>query len=262
MSAMRFYLGTHKPGWLFDERFSDVPLFVSRRTIGRMKTLERAKTSWALDSGGFTELSMFGRWKTTPKEYVADVKRLFAEVGRCDWAAPQDWMCEPVITKKTGRTVREHQKRTVANFLELRSLAPSIPFAPVLQGWVVGDYEHCVELYDRAGVDLRKQKIVGVGTVCRRQGTIEAEEIMRRLQGHGLKLHGFGFKTQGLLRAQDVMASADSLAWSYSARWTEPLPGHDRPGSGRPTGHQSCANCSVYALKWREKLFKTLKEGR
>ncbi len=258
---MRFYLGTHKPGWLFDARFADIPLFISRRTIGLVKGLQRAQTSWALDSGGFTELSLHGRWKTKTKDYVTDVRRLSAEVGKIDWAAPQDWMCEPVMLEKTGKTIREHQRRTVDNFLELRAVAPELPFAPVLQGWLLSDYEHCLEMYDKAGVDLRREKIVGVGTVCRRQGTAEAEEIMRRFHKHGLKLHGFGFKTQGLLRAQDAMASADSMAWSISARYEEPMSGHDKPGPGRPEGHKSCSNCVAFALRWRKRLFKTLKAG-
>lgn len=38
---------------------------------------------------------------------------------------------------RTGLTVREHQERTIANFLELRRIAPGLPFIPVLQGWAL-----------------------------------------------------------------------------------------------------------------------------
>jgi hypothetical protein len=258
---MRFYLGTHKPNWLEDGRFSKVPLFVSRRTLAGMKDLPRAVTSWALDSGGFTELSMFGRWKTTPEQYVGEVRRIEREVGRLAWAAPQDWMCEPVMLKKTKLTVAEHQKRTVENFLRLKSLAPELPFVPVVQGWTLADYLKCVERYERAGVDLTKYKTVGVGTVCRRQGTDEAAEIMTTLHKGGLRLHGFGFKTRGLLKVQSEMVSADSLAWSFAARMEPPLPGHENPGRDRPLGHQSCANCPVFALRWHRELLKRLKKG-
>lgn len=258
---MRFLLGTHRPQWLFEERFRDVPLFVSRRTLAPLRTLHRATTSWALDSGGFTELSLFGEWKTPLKQYVEEVRRIHREVGRLAWAAPQDWMCEPIITKKTGLTVAQHQRRTVQNFLDLRAAAPELPFAPVLQGWTLTDYWRCEEMYAAAGVDLLKEKIVGVGTVCRRQGTAEAERIMRTLASSGLRLHGFGFKTRGLVRAADAMASADSLAWSFSARMEEALPGHDRPGPGRPLGHKQCSNCGVYALLWRKKLLTMLRQA-
>ena len=246
---MKFYLGTHKPMWLGDARCADVPLFVSRRTLGAIKTLPRAVTSWALDSGGFTELNLHGRWKTTPAEYVADVRRFKDTIGRLDWAAPQDWMCEPTVLAKTGLTVEEHQKRTVQNFLELRALAPDLPIIPVLQGWGVTDYWRCEEMYYDAGVDLAAEPLVGVGTVCRRQGTVTGSVIMKSLASMGLKLHGFGFKTRGLELCTDALVSADSLAWSYDARRSSPLEGH---------AHGHCGNCLDYALRWRRDLAKSL----
>ena len=66
---------------------------------------------------------------------MAAVRRYRDEIGGLEWAAPMDWMCEPFMLAKTGLTVAEHQARTVANYLELRSLAPELPFVPVLQGW-------------------------------------------------------------------------------------------------------------------------------
>jgi hypothetical protein len=45
-----------------------------------------------------------------------------------DFASPQDWMREPVMIERTGLSVREHQARTVANYLDLRMLAPRLPF--------------------------------------------------------------------------------------------------------------------------------------
>ena len=65
----RFYLGTHEPSWL--RRLNDVPLFISHRRLQRLVNLYPATTGWALDSGGFTELSMHGRWTTTPAAYTA-----------------------------------------------------------------------------------------------------------------------------------------------------------------------------------------------
>jgi hypothetical protein len=105
----------------------------------------------------FTELSTYGRWTTTPAEYVSAVARYDREIGKLNWAAPQDHMCEPWIIAQTGLSV-DDQRRTVANFLELGELwaeesdRPS-PFIPVLQGWSFGDYMRCAELYAEAGVD-------------------------------------------------------------------------------------------------------------
>jgi hypothetical protein len=241
---MRFYLGTHHPNWL---NTLDVPLFVSHRRLAGRRTLPVARGPWALDSGGFTELSMYGAWQTTPKQYITAVRRYRDQIGQLAWAAPQDWMCEPFMVAKTGLSVQKHQTRTVANYLTLRELAPDLPFAPVLQGWKVEDYERCADLYAREGIDLTQERVVGLGSVCRRQHTASAEALINRLHEHGItELHGFGFKVLGLEKVGHLLASADSLAWSYAARRRPPLPGC--------TGHINCANCVRYALAWRQRV--------
>jgi hypothetical protein len=250
---VNFFLGAHHPHWLADARFTDVPLFVSHRSLGRYKTLPRAVGSWALDSGGFTELSMNGRWTLPAAEYARAVLRYRDEVGGLAWASPQDWMCEPVMLKATGLAVEEHQRRTIASVLELRALGA--PVIPVLQGWGLADYWRHVEDYDRAGIDLAREPVVGVGTVCRRQNTMTASVLMRGLAEAGLQLHGFGFKATGLRASADVLASADSLAWSYNARRELPLP----ECRGR---HKNCANCPLWALSWRDDLLASLSRQR
>jgi hypothetical protein len=177
------------------------------------------------------------------------VRRYRDEVGGLAWAAPQDWMCEPAVIARTGLTVRDHQERTVANFAELRTLAPDLPFVPVLQGWTLPDYYRCVDLYVRTRIDLLAAPVVGLGSVCRRQATGEIEDIARALAGLGLRLHGFGVKTAGLARYAEHMVSADSLAWSYEARRSAPLAG---------CTHRNCANCLLFALRWRDRVLARL----
>jgi hypothetical protein len=245
-----FWLGTHQPHWL---AMAGVPLFVSHRRLAGRRQLPRAAWPWALDSGGFTELSMHGRWETSPGAYVTAVRRYRDEIGRMAWAAPQDWMCEPWITAKTGLSVVEHQARTVGNLLDLRALAPDLPFVPVLQGWSLADYERCAERYERAGLDLTAEPVVGLGSVCRRQATGEAAAIVTTLAARGLRLHGFGFKLGGLAECGHALASADSLAWSLDARRRPPMDGHK---------HGNCANCLPYALTWRERVVSLLATPR
>lgn len=213
--------------------------------------MPRAVCDWALDSGGFSELSLYGEWRTGIEAFIAQVRRCRDGIGRLQWAAPMDWMCEPVMLERTRLTVAEHQRRTTENYLELRQRAPELPFIPVLQGWQPDDYQRHVDQYDRAGVDLAALPVVGLGTVCRRQHTREAEEIVRGLAG--LRLHGFGFKMTGLARAADSLVSADSLAWSYNARMNPPLPG---------CRHKNCANCPRWALAWRTRLLAQIERAR
>ncbi|KOX33791.1 hypothetical protein ADK67_05505 [Saccharothrix sp. NRRL B-16348] len=254
----RFLLGSHQPGWLST---AGVPLFVSDTRLRRYKTLPRAAAPWALDSGGFTQLQQCGQWTVSPREYVARVRRYRDEIGHMEWCAPQDWMCEPIVISGgragrmffvgTGLSVIEHQRRTVDNAVELTMLAPELPWRRVVQGETGDDYERCHDLYDRAGIDLTREPLVGLGSVCRRQGTREAHDIIRRLRARGItRLHGFGVKTLGLRRYGHLLTSADSLAWSEDARRKK------RPvcGTVHPRGGKNCANCLPYALQWRTRL--------
>lgn len=247
---MKFYLGTHKPHWL---GLSSAPLFVSRRTLCQYRTPPRAKVPWALDSGGFSELLLFGRWTTAPEQYALEVAGWMESVGQLDFAAVQDWMCEPFMLSKTGKTLREHQELTIASWFALNRLAPTVPWAPVLQGWRTDDYLSHAEAYLTAGVDLASAPAVGVGSVCRRQGTAEAIEIFRELQPLGLNLHGFGLKVTGLKNGASVLlASADSMAWSRQARFDPPMAG---------CAHKTCANCLLYAMRWRDKVLGAVESG-
>jgi hypothetical protein len=241
---MRFFLGTHETSWL---KRTDVDLFISRRRLARHKKLPRAVGRWALDSGGFSELAMFGAWQTPADQYADEAQRWRDAIGGLDWAAIQDWMCEPFMLAKTGRTIQEHQEATVQSYLDLKTLAPTMPWAPVLQGWTVEDYHRHVGMYAAAGVKLSEAPIVGVGSVCRRQATKFATELFWSLSKLNLPLHAFGVKTTGLRRFGATLASSDSLAWSKGARGKPVLKGCD---------HASCANCMRYALKWRAAVIR------
>lgn len=248
---MDFYLGTHQPHWL---RLYKVPLMVSRRTLAPKKTKPRALAPWFRDSGGFTELQMIGAWGVGPKQFVREARQDAEEVGLIEYCAPRDWMCEPIVLKGgwakgvyfvgTKLTVPDHQRRTVADYLDLVQRAPELPWVPVLQGWDMDDYLRCLEMYDKAGVALASLPRVGVGTICRRQGTEEAARILGRLEAEGLKLHAFGLKGTGIPNVAPFLTSSDSLAWSYAARRKPPLPGC--------TTHKNCANCAKFAMQWLE----------
>jgi hypothetical protein len=236
----RFWLGTHMPGWL---GVTDVPLFVSNRTLAPRKTFPRALGPWALDSGGFSELTLYGEWRTTPAQYVELARRYASEIGGMEWAAIQDWMCERHMIDRTGLSVAEHQRRSTVSYLTLVDAAPELPWTPVLQGQHVDDYLRHADAYEAAGVRLSTLPIVGIGSVCRRQATREIVPIVRAVTRRGIRLHGFGVKRTGLEQIGHLLTSADSLAWSFTARREQiRLPGHT---------HKNCANCLPFALNWR-----------
>lgn len=175
-----------------------------------------------------------------------------------------DWMCEPIVLAGgqagplrfagTGLTVTEHQRRTVANFVQLRTLAPELPIIPVLQGWQAADYLACAELYAQAGVDLTTAPLVGLGSVCRRQATGEARHIIASLHHAGIRrLHGFGFKVVGLRENWHALTTADSMAWSFDGRYAGPCQHPPYTRGQRPCSE---ANCLPYALTWRQRHIK------
>ncbi|WND60085.1 hypothetical protein QQA43_31040 (plasmid) [Mycolicibacterium vanbaalenii] len=183
-------------------------------------------------------------------------ERYDREIGQLEWAAGMDWMCEADMLARTGLTVEEHQRRTVANFVVLQRLwcadddpdrHPESPFMPTVQGQTVTDYLRCWDMFGEAGVDLSNYPSVGVGSVCRRQHTGEIRDVLEALRERDpeVPLHGYGVKTQGLRIYGDLLASSDSMGWSLNARKNPRLPG---------CAHAKCSNCVKWALRWRRGL--------
>lgn len=247
---MRFYLGTHMTGWM---SALAVPLFVSRRRLAKRKRLPASAGPFAIDSGGFQELDLFGQWTVTADQYAEEVRRWSETIGNVQWAAAMDWMCEPFVVRKTGLSVAEHQRRTVASIRELRDLAPGLPWVPVLQGYTHDEYYRCWDMYEAAGLDLTAEPLVGLGSVCRRQGTTFAAQLIRDLAQGGLRLHGFGLKTTGLAACAEYLTSADSMAWSAAAR--------RRPVRLPGCSHLKCASCLKWALKWRRRVLRVVEQA-
>jgi len=239
-----FKLGTHVLSHI-DK--TDVPLFISFRQLRKRKRKKfDQKGTICVDSGGFSELSLYGRWTIDEKTYIDELKRLESLNLEFEWVAQQDLMCEPIMLEKTGLSIEDHQNKTVENFETLRSLEHDFHVIPVLQGQTLQDYFNCFEKFEAKGFDLRSEKVVGVGSVCRRERTDEISYIMKCLHAKGLKLHGFGVKAQGLKKYSQFLQSSDSLAWSFGARYKPPC---DECFS---RSVKNCANCLNYALEWRK----------
>jgi hypothetical protein len=249
---VKFYLGVHEPAWL---RRTSVPLFISRRRLARLQSLPVAAGAWALDSGGFTEVTKHGGWSVSASAYAREVLHYQREIGGMTWAAPQDWMVEPFALEATGLTIRDHQRLTVENFHQLRTLLGGL-VVPVVQGWVGDDYLRHVDAYDHAGYDLTTERLVGIGSICRKGVDSDVVRIIDLVARQGVSVHAFGVRTRAMQRAADVLTSCDSQAWSRDARWAA---AHGYRGEcGKPT----CQNCLHAALTWRDEQVGRLTHER
>jgi hypothetical protein len=262
-----WYLGIHRSNWLSRPELAEVPVLISRRVFP-LGAFPRAVGRYAIDSGGFTELQTYGRWTITPKQYVSFLRRAWEETGPFDFAAPMDWMCEPAIINGgvfhgqrfvgTRLPLKWHQRYTTRDGIRLREMAPELPIRYVLQGDREDDYLRHFDMYASAGVDLAAEPLVGLGSVCRRQSTVEVAFIIDALWARGLtNLHGFGFKIEGLRNCWHKLASADSLSASKDGRHAGPCqhPTEWRrrdPATGELRQPISEANCLAYFLAWRQ----------
>ena len=209
-----FYAGSHRPGWLWDGTIG-FPLMVSDRQLRKYASYQQATVpGWCLDSGGFTELQMHGRWTITGPQYVARLAEYDYGIGKLEWAAPRDLMCDPIVRHGgtqgrltfagTGLTEERHQRMTVENYVNDVALWPQYsdtecPIIPVIQGWERPDsYERCYRFYEEAGVNLSECFLVGVGSVCRQQSEKTIRDLVRAINQWPIVTHWFGVKLTGV----------------------------------------------------------------
>lgn len=210
-----FYVGLHQPS---DAKHFDRAFVSVNRLLTRKKAV--GAREWIMDSGAFTEISTHGRYRTSVEDYARQVNRWSYPGSGLVAAVAQDWMCEPWIIKKTGLTVEDHQRLTIERYDALVPLCPNTYILPVLQGYTAGDYLRHQEMY---GDRLPHGAYVGVGSICKRNANIMSiERILSAIKmvRPDLRLHGFGLKLTALSSAgvRECLYSADSMAWSYSAR--------------------------------------------
>jgi hypothetical protein len=196
-----------------------VPMCVSRSALTGRATLPRAAEAWVYDSGAFSELGDHGGWTIGPHAYVRELRQFRDGIGHLVWAGPQDWMCEPDMIARTGLSVREHIDRTVGNFVNLMAEDPGVDIIPTIQGWRPAEYEACLDLYDKRGVRLADYPLVGVGSVCRRKSVKDVQAVLATVAAAGLRLHGFGQKTQALETCAEYLASIRASTYVSRSSW-------------------------------------------
>ncbi len=217
--SIRFYIGLHQPS---DARHFQRVCISVNRVRGRRSTVligHENSGSALLDSGAFTELTTYGAYRHSVGEYAQEVKRL-CKLMNLDACVAQDYMCEPFMLAKTGLSLADHQRLTIARYDELLTHDLPCYVLPVLQGFAPSDYVDHIQAYgDR--FDLNSW--VGVGSVCKRNtdpGSVSRVLQAIKVKRPDLRLHGFGVKLTALKHpaVRDLLYSADSMAWSFHAR--------------------------------------------
>jgi hypothetical protein len=138
---MIFYVGLHQPSDA--KHFQRVFLSVNRV---RNRKKEIGASAWIMDSGAFTEISTYGRYRQSVKEYGAVVNR-WAYDPTLIAAVSQDYMCEPWIVEKTGLSITEHQRLTIERYDALRVLVSGVYIMPVIQGYDSPEYLSHLKMY-------------------------------------------------------------------------------------------------------------------
>lgn len=213
---MRFFVGLHV---LSAAKKVSHPAFISVNMIRSRKSAFEVG-DWILDSGAFSTILMHGGYPEPPNEYAAQIKR-WSKNGNLLTAVAQDYMCESAMLAITGHTVAEHQRMTIERYDALLACdTGGVPIMPVLQGYDPKEYVEHIRQY---GNRLTPGMWVGVGSVCKRNASpaaIEAVLLAIKTERPDLRLHGFGIKTTALRSeiVRDLLYTADSMAWSYSAR--------------------------------------------
>lgn len=212
---MNFFVGLHQPS---DARHFDMCL-ISVHRLNKRKSKFRVR-KWILDSGAFSIIAKHGKYIESVEAYAAQIRR-WKNNGQLLAAVTQDYMCEPMMLKKTGLTIPDHQRLTIERYDALVACNTGVYIMPVLQGYAPEDYVDHIDMY---GDRLAYGAWVGVGSICKRNASpclvmdvLWAIHIWRP----DLQLHGFGLKITALSHGgiQSLLFTADSMSWSAEARW-------------------------------------------
>ena len=212
---MKFYVGMHMPSKAdkVENAFISVNVIKNRRSSFPVG-------NWIMDSGAFTTIAKHGLYPEPVSVYAEQIRR-WKNNGNLIAAVSQDYMCEDIMLAKTGLSIKDHQRLTIERYDALIAEDTGVYIMPVLQGYSPESYVQHIHAY---GDRLAYGAYVGVGSVCKRNSS--PSSIVQVLQAikacrPDLRLHGFGVKTTALAwgEVRDNLESADSMAWSFAARW-------------------------------------------
>ena len=180
-------------------------------TKWRRKRFQRHYGLRWLDCGGFTLLNQYGDYPFTVVNY-ANLQAFLS----ADFYATMDYPCEPEISRTLGLTSNyERIQATVENALKLMEWESHLPgqLVPVVQGYTLEEYQHCIKLYQQAGAI---RDYMAIGSMCRRISTAEINRLIPGIyhaaqQAGAKRLHFFGLKlSPDLIPLEKYIWSRDS----------------------------------------------------
>jgi len=245
-------------------------MFSYRRLRNRKSPLPTLGKQWIMDSGGFSELHLFGKYTFNVDQYLLGILR-FKPTFFCS----MDWTCEPSSLKATGKSLLEHLTLSTQSHIVLRESVEKKNLLDRLMGCIQGyhadDYLLHIDMLREHGL---LEDYMGIGTLCRRQKTAEIIPILRQIKQNlpsRVKLHGFGIKTTTLRNPAiyGLLNSCDSMSWSRQAR--EESKRGVRPCLGQAccvwntpdvcrSRADDCANCPIFMREWTKQIEETILE--
>lgn len=205
-----------------------------------------------VDSGGFHHMmNGTGEYHDTNMEYLEYILNHDPHRFAC-----RDYPCEPELLDKLGRTVKDHQERTLAEHIDMFDAVSgdqlSSKIVSVIQGWNPNQYlSHLDRLRDHGCLGHN----VAIGSICRRNQDQEIAEIILRIREAlppNTNLHAFGVKSN-VLQYQEIakaLDSADSAAYDYKV---SNVPSERFDGKS-----YTWRDCARAYLNWRYDLLSTI----
>lgn len=169
-----------------------------------------------LDSGGYQAFTRFSGYPFNVEQYARYVERV-----KPTFVATMDYPCEKELTLLDSR--KDRVKETVNNAVELVDLEATMGFdaevVPVIQGYLIEDYMHCISLYNEVGLCLEH---VAVGSLCKRKNSKEIRDILLAIRYSlpNSKIHAFGLTLSALkdLAIVQSINSFDTQAWLWEIK--------------------------------------------
>jgi hypothetical protein len=168
-----------------------------------------------VDSGGFSFFRKYGKYPFTLEQYVDWIGYLQDDYP-IYLVSVLDYPCEGTTNRTTLKTNEERIIQTVSNAIECIDYEDSLPWMPVIQGYTLEEYLHCIDLYEQAGIDLG---YIAVGSICARKGnSLTIRNLLTKIyERTHAKLHAFGLSLNYLRDPQiaNILYSSDSSAWNW-----------------------------------------------